>query len=95
MAAMAENTEAESDEEIERILDERHSRNTTKSTKNALKTFSVKSTSTDVFKYRFGTELKAVRVTLTSKNNNLTVYICELNLLDFLFVNNFDHDIRK
>ena len=40
MAAMAESTEPESDEEIQRILDERHSKNTTKATKNALKTFS-------------------------------------------------------
>ena len=45
MAAMAESTELngtepESDEEIQRILDERHSKNTTKATKNALKTFS-------------------------------------------------------
>jgi hypothetical protein len=38
MAAMAESTE--SDEEIQRILDEGYSKNTTKSTKNALKTFS-------------------------------------------------------
>ncbi len=37
---MAESTEPESDEEIQRILDERHSKNTTKATKNALKTFS-------------------------------------------------------
>ncbi len=36
----AESTEPESDEEIQRILDERHSKNTTKATKNALKTFS-------------------------------------------------------
>ncbi len=40
MAAMAESTEPESNEEIQRILDERHSKNTTKATKNALKTFS-------------------------------------------------------
>ncbi len=40
MAAMTESTEPESDEEIQRILDERHSKNTTKATKNALKTFS-------------------------------------------------------
>ncbi len=40
MAAMAESTEPESDEESQRILDERHSKNTTKATKNALKTFS-------------------------------------------------------
>ena len=40
MAAMAESTEPESDEEIQRILDERHSKNTTKATKNALNTFS-------------------------------------------------------
>ena len=40
LTASAESTEPESDEEIQRILDERHSKNTTKATKNALKTFS-------------------------------------------------------